>query len=207
MVFKRRTPKTWVKFTADLIYPRGGWGRALAYMKHRLNRLPDPPERIARGVYAGMFACFSPFFGLHMIVAVVVAKVLRGHVIASLITTFVSNPFTFPFLASASLHVGYLIMRKPIDEINVRLFLRETGGFFEDLWHNSLAQFTGEAVDWGASAHFYDDIFLPYLFGGVFIGTVLGLLSYYATVPTVRLYQKRRAMRVAARRHDLPKER
>ena len=207
MVFKRRTPKTWVKFFSDLIYPSGGWGRALSYMRHRLNRLPDPPERIARGVYAGIFACFSPFFGLHMIVAILAAKLLRGNVIAALIATFLSNPFTLPFLASASLHVGYLLLRMPLENIKVRPFMRETGGFFEDLWHNFIALFTDDVVDWGASSHFYDDIFLPYFLGGIFIGSVLGLLSYYATVPTVRLYQKRRAMRVAARRNDLPKER
>ena len=32
---------------AEFLWPRGGWARAYYYVKHRLKRLPDTPERIA----------------------------------------------------------------------------------------------------------------------------------------------------------------
>ena len=67
MVFKRRNPRTWLRTVAEVFYPRGGWRRAVSYVIHRLRRLPDPPHKIARGVAAGVFVCFTPFFGFHFV--------------------------------------------------------------------------------------------------------------------------------------------
>ncbi|WP_431358125.1 hypothetical protein [Sulfitobacter albidus] len=49
MIFKRRDPKPWLRSVAEFLWPRGGWTRAFHYVKHRMRRLPDSPERIARG--------------------------------------------------------------------------------------------------------------------------------------------------------------
>jgi hypothetical protein len=47
------------------MWPKGGWTRAFHYVRHRLRRLPDTPERIARGIWAGVFVTFTPFYGMH----------------------------------------------------------------------------------------------------------------------------------------------
>ena len=65
MIFKRRDPKTYLRAVVEFVWPRGGWARAFHYVRHRLRRLPDSPERIARGMWAGVFAAFTPFYGLH----------------------------------------------------------------------------------------------------------------------------------------------
>ena len=65
MVFKRRTPKTFGRAFIETFYPRGGWGRAVRYVVHRLRRLPDPAYKISRGIAAGVFTSFTPFFGFH----------------------------------------------------------------------------------------------------------------------------------------------
>ena len=75
-MFKRRTPKSYLRMLADWVYPKGGWGRAISYVLHRLRRLPDPPHRIARGVAAGVFVCYTPFFGLHFFLAAFLAAAL-----------------------------------------------------------------------------------------------------------------------------------
>ncbi|HKK86405.1 MAG TPA: DUF2062 domain-containing protein, partial [Roseovarius sp.] len=92
MVFKRRDKRPLWKAVADFLWPRGGWTRAFHYVKHRLRRLPDPPHRIARGIFAGIFVTFSPFFGLHFFLAASLAWVMRGNIVASLLSTFVGNP-------------------------------------------------------------------------------------------------------------------
>ncbi|MEL6961065.1 MAG: DUF2062 domain-containing protein, partial [Pseudomonadota bacterium] len=61
MVFKRRDPKPFLRGALELLWPRGGWARAFHYVRHRLRRIPDSPERIARGIWAGVFTTFSPF--------------------------------------------------------------------------------------------------------------------------------------------------
>ena len=85
MVFKRRDRRSIVQIVADFVYPRGGWGRAFEYVKHRVRRLPDTPEKISRGIWAGVFTTFTPFYGLHFLVAVLIARVMRGNILASLL--------------------------------------------------------------------------------------------------------------------------
>ncbi len=80
---------------AEFFWPRGGWGRAALYVKHRMRRLPDTPEKIARGIFAGIFTVFSPFYGMHLVVAALIAFIVRGNVLAALLATFVGNPLTY----------------------------------------------------------------------------------------------------------------
>ncbi|HEY9022386.1 MAG TPA: DUF2062 domain-containing protein, partial [Paracoccaceae bacterium] len=54
MVFKRRDKRPLWKIVAEFFWPRGGWTRAAQYVRHRLHRLPDTPEKIARGIFAGV---------------------------------------------------------------------------------------------------------------------------------------------------------
>jgi uncharacterized protein (DUF2062 family) len=49
-----------------------------------MKRLPDSPERIARGVWAGVFVTFTPLFGMHFIVAALLAKLMKGNILAAL---------------------------------------------------------------------------------------------------------------------------
>ena len=78
----------------EFFWPRGGWGRAARYVQHRLHRLPDTPETIARGIFAGVFTTFTPLYGLHFIVAATLAWLVRGNIIAALLGTFFGNPLT-----------------------------------------------------------------------------------------------------------------
>ena len=99
-MFKRRETRSWLRAIAEFFYPRGGWRRAASYVGHRLRRLPDPPHRIARGIAAGVFVCFTPFFGLHFFMAAILAFLMQGNIVAALLATFFGNPLTFPFIAA-----------------------------------------------------------------------------------------------------------
>jgi len=193
VVFRRRDRRPWYKAAAEFLWPRGGWTRAFHYVKHRLHRLPDPPHRIARGIFAGIMVSFTPFFGLHFITAAIVAKLMRGNIMASLLATFFGNPITFVPIAALSLNTGYFLlgMQSPDGEVH-----RSLGGKFgdawQDLWHNFIAMFTPERSDWSHLALFYDEVFLPYLLGGLIPGTLFGLAGYYLSLPVIRAYQNRR---------------
>ncbi|MEO0946532.1 MAG: DUF2062 domain-containing protein, partial [Pseudomonadota bacterium] len=82
MVFKRRNPKPFLRAVWEFFWPRGGWARAFHYVKHRVRRLPDRPERIARGIWAGVFTTFTPFYGMHFVTAALVAYLMRGNILA-----------------------------------------------------------------------------------------------------------------------------
>ncbi len=192
LVFKRRVPKSWPRAVLEFLWPRGGWARAFHYVKHRMRRLPDSPERIARGIWAGVFASFTPFYGFHFFIAAGLATVMRGNVIASLMATFFGNPLTYVPIGVAALSTGHWLLGGKMDESVQRSF----GGKFvdagADLKDNFMAIFTDATADWSRLGVFYDEIFFPYMVGGVLPGIFFATLCYYLSVPVIRVYQKRR---------------
>lgn len=194
MVFKRRDRRPLWKIVAGFLWPKGGWGRAFHYIKHRVRRLPDPPHRIARGIFAGVFVTFSPFFGLHFFGAALVALLIRGNVVASILATFFGNPLTFVPIGVLSINTGYFLLglRGPKDaELHQTL-----GHSFAEAWHNINANiwalFTDDRADWSNLSGFYEDIFFPYMIGGIIPGIVCGLICYYISLPLIQAYQNRR---------------
>ncbi len=192
MIFKRRDPKPFLRKMAELLWPRGGWARAFHYVKHRVRRLPDSPERIARGIWAGVFITFTPLFGFHFLGAVMIARAMKGNILASLMATFVGNPLTFVFITLASLKTGHWMLGTELEEGELRALSRKFADAGSDLWHNFLAIFTPEKMDWSGLAIFSRDVFYPYLMGGIVAGIFFGTIAYYASVPVLRAYQKRR---------------
>jgi uncharacterized protein (DUF2062 family) len=199
LIFKRRDPKPTMRAMAELVWPRGGWARAFHYVKHRMRRLPDSPERIARGVWAGVFVTFSPLFGMHFVFAVLLARLMKGNMLASLMATFVGNPLTFVFIALASLKSGHLILGTELEEGELRALSRKFGRAGSDLWHNFISIFTPAQMDWSSLAIFSRDVFYPYLIGGIIPGLICASLAYYLTVPLLRAYQHRRRGLVKAK--------
>lgn len=192
MVFKRRDRRPiWQIFT-EFLYPRGGWVRAFEYVKHRLRRLPDTPEKIARGMWAGVFAAFTPFFGLHFVIAFLIAKVLRGNILAALLGTFFGNPLTYVPIAVSAVQTGHFLLgRRPHQGLETTLGEKFSAAW-GDLWHNFVAIFTSAEMDWAGLHLFYDEVFFPYMIGGIVPGVVAGTVVYYLSVPIIRAYQNRR---------------
>jgi len=194
VVFKRRDRRPFWKAIADFFWPQGGWARAFTYVKHRLHRLPDPPHRIARGIFAGVFTTFTPFYGLHFVIAAALALILRGNVVAALLGTFFGNPLTYVPIGVIALQTGHAILGRHTpgeDELS-----RSLGGKFldagEDLKNNLLAIFSDHKADWQSLHLFYDEVFLPYMVGGIVPGVITGLAAYYISLPVIAAYQNRR---------------
>lgn len=76
----------------------------------RLSRMRVCPHRLSLGFAAGAFASFTPLIGLHFILALVIALVVRGNILASAVGTVVGNPVTFPFIWLATYQVGSRIL-------------------------------------------------------------------------------------------------
>ena len=162
-------------------YPRKGWWRSVGYVNKRVQRLPDTPERIAFGFACGAFASFTPFFGLHFMLAALLGWLLGGNILAALLGTAVGNPVTFPFIAASALNIGWWILG--IDPV-------------EDAGHLSVSWLWDNL----------DLIFLPYLVGSIVPGLAMAIACYMLCRPLVAAYQKRRRERLAehaARRREM----
>ncbi len=197
-MFKRRKPRSYGQIATEFVWPRGGWRRAATYVAHRVRRLPDMPHKIGRGVGAGIFISFTPFFGFHFMGAALIAWIIRGNIVASLLGTFVGNPLTTPFIAALSVGLGREILGIPGGLNPHRIFgeFSRAGG---ELWNNVLSLVTDRVAHWDSLAGFYDEIFLPYLVGGLIPGLIAALIGHYMTVPVIRAHHRRREKKMAAR--------
>jgi hypothetical protein len=186
------------EWAREFVYPRGGFRRAAQYVTHRLRRLPDEPHRIARGVFAGVFVSFTPFFGFHFLSAALLGWVMRGNIIAALLATFVGNPLTTPVIAITSVELGHRILG--IDaQMDVRSIIAAFTNAGAELWDNARALFTSDVTQWENLGTFFGTIFWPYLVGGLLPGLAVGLAFYWAAIPIVRAYQKIREGQARAR--------
>jgi len=206
LVFKRRDRRPLWQVVTDFVYPRGGWARAAQYVKHRVRRLPDTPEKISRGVWAGVFAAFTPFYGLHFVVAALIARLMRGNILAALMATFFGNPLTYVPIGVSALWTGHwLLGTEPASDMDASL-----GGKFAnagtDLWHNLMALFTRQKADWHGLSIFYDEVFFPYFVGGIIPGVICATFCYYLSVPLIAAYQKRRKSVLRAKLAQLQKK-
>lgn len=207
MVFKRRDKRPIWKVVFEFFWPRGGWGRAARYVKHRLHRLPDSPEKIARGIFAGVFTTFTPFYGMHFIVAGTIAFIMRGNILAALLGTFFGNPLTYVPIGVVSMNAGYFLLGRRGDVGDVE---RSLAGKFLDaganLKDNFLAIFSDRQMEWHQLGKFYQEVFLPYLVGGLIPGIIAGMVCYYISVPLIRAYQNRRKGALKAKLEAIKKK-
>ncbi|UZD90455.1 DUF2062 domain-containing protein [Cognatishimia activa] len=199
MVFKRRDRRTILQATLDFLWPRGGWSRAFRYVRHRVHRLPGSPERIGRGIWAGVFTTFSPFYGLHFIIAAIVARFVQGNLLAALLGTFFGNPLTYLPIGVISLKTGHFLLGTEFEAGEERSLIRKFTDAGYDLLHNFWAIFTDVEMDWHGLSVFWVEVFYPYLIGGILPGMVAATVAYYLTVPVIRAYQKRRAKKIQAK--------
>ncbi|MCE8513467.1 DUF2062 domain-containing protein [Ruegeria pomeroyi] len=206
MVFKRRDRRSPLQVLWELIWPRGGWTRAFHYVKHRVRRLPDRPERIARGIGAGVFASFTPFYGIHFVIAAILARLINGNILAGLSGTFFGNPLTYVPIGVISLQTGHFLLGTEFQEGAEQGLMRKFAGAAGELKDNFLALFTDRDADWQALELFYDEVFFPYMIGGIVPGIVAGVVCYYLSLPVISTYQKRRRSKIKAKFEAIKKK-
>lgn len=203
MVFKRRDRRSPIQIASEFVYPRGGWTRAFHYVKHRVRRLPDTPERIARGIGAGVFAAFTPFYGLHFLVAAIGARLINGNILAALSGTFFGNPLTYVPIGVICLQTGHFLLGTEFEKSETRGLMGKFADAMGDLKNNFFAMFTDRVADWHGLGIFYNEVFYPYMIGGVLPGLLAGVICGYLSLPLIRTYQQRRRARIKAKFEEI----
>ena len=83
----------------------------------RISKKGLTPHEIALSVALGVFVAAMPFFGIHTIMGIALASLLRVNTLIVLLGTQVSNPLTFPFQLFISAEIGSLILNGKFLEI------------------------------------------------------------------------------------------
>jgi uncharacterized protein (DUF2062 family) len=147
----------------------------------RLLALDDPPERTALAFSIGVFIAFSPFLGLHTVMATLIAFLFRFNKIAIYSGTFINNPFlTLVPIIIASYAVGALILGRPlrIPATGVEL-LRHPHLFTADYYRRIFQE------SW--------DIVWPFAIGGMTLSVVCSLIAYPVTSSLLRARRRSKA--------------
>jgi hypothetical protein len=144
----------------------------------RLLAIDDPPERTALAFAVGVFIAFSPFLGLHTIMATFMAFVFRFNKIAIYSGTFINNPFiTLVPIIAISYAVGALLLGMPlsIPEEGVAL-LRDPELLSSDYYQRLFIE----------SWH----VVKPFMVGGMVLSVVCSVLAYPLTLRLLRTRQR-----------------
>jgi uncharacterized protein (DUF2062 family) len=147
----------------------------------RLLSLDDPPERTALAFSIGIFIAFSPFLGLHTILATLFAFIFRFNKIAIYSGTFVNNPFlTLVPIIVGSYAVGALLLGRPmkIPAEGVEL-LKDPHLLTADYYQRLFVQ------SW--------DILKTFAVGGIILSVVCSLIAYPVTLRLLRAHRRFRA--------------
>ncbi len=169
MLFKSREKPGLLRRIRLWMWPRTAWNRSVKYVWRRLWRLTATPHAIALGCAAGVFASFTPFMGLHFVIAAVLAWLTGGSVIASALGTFFGNPLTFPLIWFSTFNLGSFILMET-EQMHADIGHALMNGSFSSLW----------------------PLMKPMMVGGVPLGIIFGLAMYFPVRAAVAGYQQRR---------------
>lgn len=145
----------------------------------RLLALDDPPERTALAFSIGVFIAFSPFLGLHTIMATAVAFFFRFNKIAIYSGTFINNPFfTLVPIIVASYGIGAFVLGRPlrIPAEGIELLKDPhllTGSYYRQLFREG----------WG--------IVWPFTIGATVLSVVCSLIAYPVTSWLLRTHRQK----------------
>ena len=146
----------------------------------RLLAIDDPPERTALAFSIGVFIAFSPFLGLHTIMATFIAFLFKFNKIAIYTGTFVNNPpLTLVPIIVASYAVGAFFLGRPLEipAEGLELFKNPhifSGDYYRRLFVESL------------------NILEPFALGGMLLSFVCSLIAYPITLRALRAYRRRK---------------
>ena len=140
--------------------------RASLFYFLKLVRVKDTQDKLAIGFACGSMVSFTPLIGFHFFLAVIFAYIFRGNIVASLIGTFVGNPFTFPFIWIFIYKVGNIFFK---NDQNVSLELT-----FQSLFDQGY------------------DILMPMLIGSLIVSIPIWLISYFTLKFLMSSFKKRR---------------
>ncbi|MFC2172283.1 DUF2062 domain-containing protein [Acidobacteriota bacterium] len=152
---------------------------------NRFIRIQGDPRKIALGFALGIFFGMTPFLGLHIILAVFIAALLKWNKIWAALGVGITNPLSAPFVYTLNYYVGTKILG-----IDVVFILPEEytfGGFVKML------KMTPELL-------------LILTVGGLILSVPFTILGYFASYAAVTSYRRHIKAKLAEKKAFLSKK-
>jgi len=157
----------------------------LRRMLRSIVTLHGSPRDIALGTAIGVFVAFTPTIGFQMLIAALIATVLRANRFAAVIPPWITNPFTIPPIFALTYWVGTWFTHGP-SAATVYQELAQVVSSLRQLsfyaFHQQLKEFLKIGVD----------VYVPMMIGGTIVGLICAAVSYPLTLRAVNQYRLRR---------------
>jgi uncharacterized protein (DUF2062 family) len=138
--------------------------------------LDDPPHKIALGLALGIFIGFVPIMGIQMAVVLPFAFLFGGNKTAAISGVWITNPITVIPIYYINYKVGLLFT--PFEPLSKT--------YFSDLFdHLTISRFL----------RLGQDVLMPLFAGGIAIGVVASIPTYFVTKRMVVRYRLKRKER------------
>jgi len=157
--------------------------RKLRILYLKLVKQSGTPESISRGVAIGFFTGFFIPFGGQMLIAVTLAFMFKARKIPAMACTWITNPWTVPVIYPFQCYLGAKLMRS---DLTLKGINRLFGTFLKE---HTFESFTNLG----------DEILIPFFVGGVFLGLLSAVGSYFASYGMIISHGKRVEAKLAKR--------
>ena len=154
-MIEKRTPPA----AEDKHRPAGWVAKGLKRLYHRFLRIRGNPQQIALGLALGVFIGMSPFMGIHAVIAVMSASVVKWSKIAAAAGVFITNPLTAPLIYPLTYRLGATITGFS-EPFHLRT-LFESGGLVNLIKNSPM-------------------ILVDLIVGGMILGLPLAVIAYFA---------------------------
>ena len=109
MPFGRKKKKKIIISIYSFIKIFFAFSRTKKYISLSIKRIKGTPQALSLGLATGIAISFTPFIGLHALLAIFISWVIGGSMAAALIGTLFGNPWTFPFIWYFTFEIGQFI--------------------------------------------------------------------------------------------------
>lgn len=158
------------------------WNKFLRLLKTfyiRIIRSKYSIHAIALAVAVGIFVgCFVPP-GLHTVIVLLLAFLLKVDKILSFATTWIANPYTMPLMYPAFCYIGSRFIAPSLT--------------FEHIEHILISSIKDSS--WDSFRFIGEEIFFSFLIGGFIAGIVLSLIGYLLTYVFLKKYRLNKTIR------------
>jgi len=176
-------------------YNFNGLNRSVVrFFRFKVLHANDSAERIALGAAIGLFVAWSPFLGLHLVLALLLSAVFKANKLIACLFVWLQNPFTMVLIY----HPAYLLGRAVTSVFHAQQFydrsqfiniLKETASF-----QNLFTAFY-KAEFWRHLVVVFSRIGVELFVGGAIIGFFVACVGYLTVYKVVTFHREKKPHR------------
>ncbi|MFC1676730.1 DUF2062 domain-containing protein [Planctomycetota bacterium] len=181
--------KSEVIVTTNRVYNRTILGPIVRFVKYHILHIDDSAHRIAMGVAIGLFVGWTPLIGLHTLIVLPLALLVRANKFVAIAFVWVTNVFT----AVPIYYFNYLVGRILLGSLRGEQLLtrREVAGLFRKFlsFDNIVASFCRDDFLrrlWTLLVNIRTELWV----GSLIIGSAVSVTAYFVFYRLIKWHRK-----------------